>query len=96
MAESNAKKNTSKSLQQAMRKFNAAEEYYAKFMIAFAGKARLKLYRKIASLMRNRFTRRVFPGSEDVLASLEFPVRLLINEDLPTLDFPTMAISGNP
>ena len=56
MAESNAKKNTSKSLQQAMRKFNAAEEYYAKFMIAFAGKARLKLYRKIASLMRNRFS----------------------------------------
>lgn len=56
MAEENAKKKTSKSLQQAMRKFNAAEEYYAKFMIAFAGKTRLKLYRKIASLMRNRFS----------------------------------------
>lgn len=56
MAEGSTKKNTSKSLQQAMRKFNAAEEYYAKFMIAFAGKARLKLYRKIASLMRNRFS----------------------------------------
>lgn len=56
MAEESAKKKTSKSLQQAMRKFNTAEEYYAKFMIAFAGKARLKLYRKIASLMRNRFS----------------------------------------
>lgn len=56
MAEESAKKKTSKSLQQAMRKFNAAEEYYAKFMIAFAGKTRLKLYRKIASLMRNRFS----------------------------------------
>ncbi len=56
MAEEGAKKKSSKSLQQAMRKFNAAEEYYAKFMIAFAGKTRLKLYRKIASLMRNRFS----------------------------------------
>ena len=56
MADNNAKKKTSRSLQQAMRKFSAAEEYYAKFMIAFAGKTRLKLYRKIASLMRNRFS----------------------------------------
>lgn len=56
MADDAAKKKASRSLQQAMRKFNAAEEYYAKFMIAFAGKTRLKLYRKIASLMRNRFS----------------------------------------
>ena len=56
MADNNAKKKTSRSLQQAMRKFSAAEEYYAKFIIAFAGKTRLKLYRKIASLMRNRFS----------------------------------------
>ncbi len=56
MADNEGKKKTSRSLQQAMRKFNTAEEYYAKFMIAFAGKTRLKLYRKIASLMRNRFS----------------------------------------
>ena len=36
------------------------------------------------------------PGSAEVLASLELPVMLLISEDLPTLDFPTMAISGRP
>lgn len=56
MAEEDKKKKANKSLQQAMRRFNAAEEYYAKFMIAFAGKTRLKLYRKIASLMKNRFS----------------------------------------
>jgi len=56
MADNEVKKKTNKSLQNAMRKFNAAEEYYAKFMIAFAGKTRLKLYKKIASLMRNRFS----------------------------------------
>lgn len=50
------KKRTNKSLQNAMRKFNAAEEYYAKLMIVFASKTRLKLYKKIASLMRNRFS----------------------------------------
>ena len=36
----------------------------------------------------------VLPGVEDVLASLEFLSRWLINEDFPTLDLPTMAISG--
>ncbi len=56
MADNEVKKKTNKSLQTAMRKFNAAEEYYAKFMIAFAGKTRLKLYKKIASLMKNRFS----------------------------------------
>ena len=56
MADDSKKKKTAKSLQQAMRRFNTAEEYYAKLMIAFAGKTRLKLYRKIASLMRNRFS----------------------------------------
>ena len=54
MADGNIKK--SKSLQKAMMKFNAIEEYYAKMIIQFSNKTRLKLYRKIASLMRNRFS----------------------------------------
>jgi type II secretory pathway component PulF len=50
------KKRSSKSLQSAMRKLNVAEEYYAKFIISLSNKTRLKLYRKIASLMKNRFS----------------------------------------
>ncbi len=50
------KKQTSKSLATAMRKLNKAEEYYARLIIQFSNKTRLKLYRKIASLMRNRFS----------------------------------------
>ena len=46
----------SKSLQKAMMKFNVVEEYYAKMIVQFSNKTRLKLYRKIASLMRNRFS----------------------------------------
>lgn len=46
----------SKSLQKAMMKFNAIEEGYAKMIMAFSNKVRLKLYRKIASLMKNRFS----------------------------------------
>ncbi len=51
-----SKKKNSKSLQKAMRNLNKAEEMYARLMIMFASKTRLKLYRKIASLMRNRFS----------------------------------------
>lgn len=51
-----SKKHTSKSLQSAMKKLNKVEEYYAKMIIIFSNKTRLKLYRKIASLMRNRFS----------------------------------------
>ena len=51
-----SKKKNSKSLQKAMRNLNKAEEMYARLMIMFANKTRLKLYRKIASLMRNRFS----------------------------------------
>lgn len=51
----NTRKN-SKSLQSAMKKLNKAEEYYARIIIQFSNKTRLKLYRKIASLMRNRFS----------------------------------------
>ena len=50
------KKKTSKSLNNAMKKLNKAEEYYARTIIQFSNKERLKLYRKIASLMRNRFS----------------------------------------
>jgi len=50
------KKKRSQSLTTAMRKLNAAEEVYAKLIIQFSNKTRLKLYRKIASLMRNRFS----------------------------------------
>ena len=50
------KKKTSKSLNNAMKKLGKAEEYYARLIIQFSNKERLKLYRKIASLMRNRFS----------------------------------------
>ena len=50
------RKHTSKSLQSAMKKLNKIEEYYARLIILFSNKTRLKLYRKIASLMRNRFS----------------------------------------
>lgn len=50
------RKHTSKSLQSAMKKLNKIEEYYARLIILFSSKTRLKLYRKIASLMRNRFS----------------------------------------
>ncbi len=50
------RKHQSKSLQAAMKKLNKAEEYYARLIIQFSNKTRLKLYRKIASLMRNRFS----------------------------------------
>ncbi len=50
------KKNTSTSLQKAMKSLNKAEEYYAKLICNLANSSRLKIYRKIASLMRNRFS----------------------------------------
>ena len=57
MADENIKiKRTSKSLHRAMNKLNKVEEYYAKLIILFSNKTRLKLYRKIASLMKNRFS----------------------------------------
>lgn len=49
-------KKKSGSMQKAMIKLNAIEEVYAKMIIVFSNKVRLKLYRKIASLMRNRFS----------------------------------------
>ena len=54
MAEDTKKK--SKSLAKAMHNFNKVEEYYARMVMQFSNKVRLKLYRKIASLMKNRFS----------------------------------------
>ena len=58
MAEENPQptRRKSNSLQKAMKQFNIVEEYYAKMILQFSNKVRLKLYRKIASLMRNRFS----------------------------------------
>ena len=41
------KKKSSKTLHKAMRNLSKAEEYYAKVIIGFANKTRLKLYKKI-------------------------------------------------
>ncbi len=49
-------KRKSQSMQLAMKRFNTIEEYYAKMIIKMANKTRLKIYRKIASLMKNRFS----------------------------------------
>lgn len=54
MAEDTKRK--SKSLAKAMHNFNKVEEYYARMVMQFSNKVRLKLYRKIASLMKNRFS----------------------------------------
>jgi len=44
------------SIQKAMHQLNVVEEYYAKMIMLMSNKTRLKLYRKIASLMKNRFS----------------------------------------
>lgn len=54
--EQQVRKRKSRSLQRAIAKFSKIEEYYAKLVIQFSNKTRLKLYRKIASLMKNRFS----------------------------------------
>lgn len=54
--EQQVRKRKSRSLQRAIAKFSKIEEYYAKMIIQFSNKTRLKLYRKIASLMKNRFS----------------------------------------
>ena len=45
--------------------------------------------------MRKWLTTLVFPGVEDVIASFRLPHRVLMREDLPTLDLPMKANSGN-
>ena len=46
----------SASMQKAMNSLNAVEVQYARLVVTLSNGARLKLYRKIASLMRNRFS----------------------------------------
>ena len=55
MAE-NKKKETNYNLAKAMQSFNKIEVYYAKIICNMSGATRLKIYRKIASLMSNRFS----------------------------------------
>lgn len=50
------KRSSSNSMQKAMRQLGVVEEYYAKMICNFSNEARLKMFRKIASLMRNRFS----------------------------------------
>ena len=45
--------------------------------------------------MRKWFTRRVFPGLLDVIASFLLLQSMLIRDDLPTFDLPMNANSGN-
>ncbi len=47
---------TTSNLAKAMRKLNSIEVYYAKIICNMSGETRLKMYRKIASLMSNRFS----------------------------------------
>lgn len=53
MAENKAKNQTST---RARRQLNAVEVFYAKIICNFSNNARLKIFRKLASLMRNRFS----------------------------------------
>ena len=46
----------SASMKKAIRQFNIIEEHYAKMIISMSNGVRLKIYRKIASLMKNRFS----------------------------------------
>ncbi len=48
--------NLNSSLQKAMKHLNAVEIQYARLVVSMSNNARLKMYRKIASLMRNRFS----------------------------------------
>ncbi len=54
--ERHEKGSKSASLQRAMRKLNRIEEYYARMICNMSNDTRLKIYRKIASLMKNRFS----------------------------------------
>lgn len=51
-----ADKKKSTSFNKAMRSLNSIEVYYAKMICNFSNEARLKIYRKLAALMRNRFS----------------------------------------
>ena len=55
MAQDDSKRRSA-SMARAMKQLNAIEVYYAKMICNFSTQTRLKIYRKIASLMRNRFS----------------------------------------
>ena len=48
--------NTNAAFNKAMKSLGSLEVSFAKFRIGMAGKARLKVYKKLASLLRNRFS----------------------------------------
>ena len=50
------KKNANTSLNKAIKSLNALEIHFARFRVSMAGKDRLKIYKKLASLLRNRFS----------------------------------------
>lgn len=52
----NEERQINSNLAKAMRKLNSIEVYYAKIICNMSGETRLKMYRKIASLMSNRFS----------------------------------------
>lgn len=54
--DNNGNKQRTASLHKAMKRLNVIEEYYAKMICNFSNTTRLKVYRKIASLMSNRFS----------------------------------------
>lgn len=49
-------KRRSASLNKAMKSLNSIEVYYAKLICNFSNEARLKVFKKIAALMKNRFS----------------------------------------
>ena len=51
-----AERGKTQSFNRAIRSLNTIEVYYAKLICNFSNGARLKIYRKLASLMRNRFS----------------------------------------
>ena len=55
MAQDDSKRRSA-SMARAMKQLNAIEVYYAKMVCRMSNAARLKIYRKIASLMANRFS----------------------------------------
>ena len=48
--------NTNAAFNKAMKSLGSLEVSFAKFRVSMAGKARLKVYKKLASLLRNRFS----------------------------------------
>ena len=50
------KKSSTGSLNKAMKSLNSLEVSFAQFRVGMSGKDRLKVYKKLASLLRNRFS----------------------------------------